>query len=46
MSDVHGGDHIDGDGGVVGRHFEGERAIWQDIQLCCWSKNEHNCFPR
>jgi len=40
VSDVHSGGHVDGDGGVVGRHFEGERAIWQDIQLCCWSKNE------
>ena len=44
MSDVHSKDCIDGDGEVVGRHFEGERAIRQDIQLCCWSKNKHNCF--
>ncbi len=33
-SDVHSGGHIDGDGEVVGRHFEGERAIRQDMQLC------------
>ncbi len=33
MSDVHSGGYVDGDGGVVGRHVEGERAIWQDIQL-------------
>ena len=28
------GGHVDGNGEVVGRHFEGEKAIRQDI--CCW----------
>ena len=34
MDDVHSGSRVDGDGEVVGRHVEGERAIRQDIQLC------------
>ena len=35
MNCVRSGGRIDGDGGVVDRHFEGEEAIRQDIQLCC-----------
>ena len=34
MNHVRSGGHVDGDGEVVGRHFEGEKAIRQDIQLC------------
>ena len=34
MNHVRSGGRIDGDGEVVGRHFEGEKAIRQDIQLC------------
>jgi len=34
VNHVRSGGRIDGDGEVVGRHFEGEKAIRQDIQLC------------
>ncbi len=33
MDDVHSEGHIDGDGGVVGRHAEGVRTTWQDISM-------------
>jgi len=31
VSDVHSGDYVDGDGGVVDRHVEGVRTTWQDV---------------
>ena len=34
MNHVRSGGRIDGDGEVVGRHFEGEKVIRQNIQLC------------
>jgi len=34
VNDVRSGGHIDGDGGVVGRHVEDGSTTWQDIQLC------------
>ena len=34
MDDVHSGGHMDGDGGVVGRHVEVEMATRQNIRRC------------
>lgn len=31
MNHVRSGGRIDGGGGVVGRHVEGDRAAWQDM---------------
>ena len=31
MNRVRSGGRIDGDGGVVSRRVEGDRATWQDI---------------